>query len=183
MVRNLVEEAHLQPGEKVLDVGCGTGVLDRWLYRHTGGENRITAVDFSPYLLREAIELTRKERLDAAIEYREGNAEAMPFPANSFDVTMSVTVIEEVQANQMLAEIVRVTRPGGRVSVVARALDMPFTINLPLRLETKAKAESPQGGLSEGGCADASLYLCFYGTNLTHVRIFPHHCAIGTKPS
>ena len=174
MVRNLIQEAQLQPGETVLDVGCGTGVLDRWLFHHSGGENQITAVDYNRYLLQEARAFAKKEELEAAIEFREGNAEALPFPDNSFDVTMSVTVIEEVAANQMLSEMVRVTKPGGRVAVVARALDMPFMVNLPLAPEMKAKAEAPQGGLSEGGCADASLYQRFYGANLTHVKMFPY---------
>jgi ubiquinone/menaquinone biosynthesis C-methylase UbiE len=174
MVRTLIEVAQLHQGETVLDVGCGTGVLDRWLAHYTGRENQVIGVDLSRYLLREAKTFVQKEGLEAAIEFREGNAEALPFPDDSFDVTMSVTVIEEVDANQMLAEFVRVTKPGGRVAVVARALDMPFMVNLPLRPETKAKAEVPQGGLSEHGCADASLYQRFYGANLTHVKMFPY---------
>src|SRR4029450_6005465 len=37
VVRNLIAEIHLHPGETILDGGCGWGVLDRWLARHTGG--------------------------------------------------------------------------------------------------------------------------------------------------
>jgi ubiquinone/menaquinone biosynthesis C-methylase UbiE len=50
---------------------------------------------------------------------QEGNAEALPFPANQFDVTVACTVLEEGDANRMLAELVRVTKPGGRVGVIA----------------------------------------------------------------
>src|SRR5262249_55749128 len=120
MVRTLIEETELQSGERVLEVGCGTGVLDRWLARRTGGKNPIVGVDINPYLLREAAALTRKDELEGTIAFRQGNAEALPFADGSFDVTMAVTVIEELDAERMLREMVRVTRSGGRVAVVAR---------------------------------------------------------------
>src|SRR5262252_1052198 len=53
VVRRLIEEAQLRPGETVLEVGCGTGVLDRWLARHTSGANPIVGLDVSRYMLRE----------------------------------------------------------------------------------------------------------------------------------
>ena len=109
MVRTLIEEAELRPGEAVLEVGCGSGVLARWLARRTAGRNRITGVDISPYLLREAKALAQQEGLEGAIEFRDGNAGALPFSDNSFEVAMSVTVIEETDADRMLAEMVRVT--------------------------------------------------------------------------
>jgi ubiquinone/menaquinone biosynthesis C-methylase UbiE len=173
MVRTLIDETQLHPGETVLEVGCGTGVLDRWLAHHTGGTHRIIGVDINRYLLQEALALARKEGLEGAIEFREGHAEALPFPDNSFDVTMSVTVIEEVDAGQMLAEMVRVTKPGGRVAVVARAIDMPFLRNLRLRAELKAKVEASGGNVAEQGCADASLYQRFHHAGLTRVKMFP----------
>src|SRR5574341_2242830 len=89
VVRHLIEEAQLRPGETVLEVGCGTGVLDRWLARHTGGANRIVGLDVSRYILREAMALARQEGLEGVIEFREGRAEALPFPGSSFDVAMS----------------------------------------------------------------------------------------------
>ena len=61
---------------------------------------------------------------------RSSSATSLPFADNSFDVAVSVTVIEEVNANGMLAEMVRVTKPGGGVAVIARAIDMPFLMNL-----------------------------------------------------
>jgi len=160
MVRTLIEEAELRPGEAVLEVGCGSGVLARWLARRTAGRNRITGVDINPYLLGEAKALVRQEGLEGAIEFRDGNAEALPFSDNSFEVVMSVTVIEEVDADQTLAEMVRVTKPGGRVAVIAGALDMAFPMNLPLSTSLKAKVEAPGviGQVSPQGCADASLY-------------------------
>jgi SAM-dependent methyltransferase len=172
-VRTLVEEAEIQPGEAVLDVGCGSGVLDRWLAGQTGGANRIIGMDINRYLLHEAAALAKRKGLEGAIEFREGNAEALPVPDNSFDVSMSVTVLEEGDADLMLAELVRVTRPGGRVAIMVRAVDIPWVVNVPLRAELKAKLEAPGGQVEAQGCADASLYRRFHQAGLTRVKMFP----------
>jgi len=174
VVRNLIAEVHLQPGETILDVGCGSGVLDRWLARHTGGAHRITAVDIHRTLLREAATLATKEGLADRIEFHEGNAEALPFPDNSFDVTMSATVMELLDADRMLHELVRVTKPGGRVGVVVRAVDMHSFVNVPVRAELKLKiAALPNGVAGAKGCADGSLYQRFCNAGLQNVQMLP----------
>jgi len=174
VVRNLIAEIHLHPGETILDVGCGSGVLDRWLARHTGGAHRITAVDIHRTLLREAAALATKEGLAEHIEFREGNAEVLPFADNSFDVTMSATVMELLDAERMLREMVRVTRPGGRVGVVVRAIDMQSFVNVPLRAELKMKiAALPNGLAGARGCADGSLYQRFRNAGLQDVQMLP----------
>jgi arsenite methyltransferase len=185
VVRHLLEEAQLRPGETVLEVGCGTGVLDRWLARHTGGANRVVGIDISPYLLREAMALARQEDLEGVIEFREGRAEALPFPDSSFDVAMSSTVIQRVDADRMLREMVRVVKPGGRVAVVGHAHDMPRWVNLALPAELKARVEAPGWASDRGhqlGCDDASLYRRFHQAGLTQVKMFPQFAAFG-EPS
>ncbi len=181
MVRTLLDEAQLHPGEAVLEVGCGTGVLDRWLARRTPKAHRVTGVDINRYLLQEARALARQEGLEGEIEFREGNAESLPFSDNTFDVAMSVTVIEEVDADRMLAEMVRVTKPGGRVAVSARGRDMPSLMHLPLSPGLKAKVEAPGmlGGVAPQGCADASLYERMRRAGLTQVKVLPQLAAFG----
>jgi hypothetical protein len=181
MVRAVIEEAHLRPGEEILEVGCGTGVLCRWLARRTAENHRIVGIDINGYLLREAMALARREGLETGLEFREGDAESLPFADNSFDVTMSVTVIEEADADGMLAEMVRVTKPEGRVAVIARAMDMPFLMNAPLTAALRAKVEAPGavGGVGPHGCADASLYRRLRQTGLTRVRMLPQLAAFG----
>jgi ubiquinone/menaquinone biosynthesis C-methylase UbiE len=176
VVGRLLEMAHLEPGEVLLEVGCGTGVLDRWLAHRTGGANRIVGVDINPFLLRQAKALAKQEALEHLIAFREGNAEALPFPDGSFDVAMSSTVIQRVDADRMLAEMVRVTKPGGRVAVVGHAHDMARWVNLPLRTELKAKVEAPGWADESGhprGCDDASLYQRARQAGLTQIRMFP----------
>jgi ubiquinone/menaquinone biosynthesis C-methylase UbiE len=179
-IERLIDEVDVQPGDSILEVGCGTGVASRSLVRRTGRANHFTAVDLSPYLLGEAAALARRDGIADFIEFREGNAEALDFPDNSFDVAYSVTVMEEVNAVRMLGELARVTKPGGRVAVIVRAEDRPLHVNLPLRTELKEKAERPGGsrpGSTEGGCADAGLYQLFKQAGLSHLKMFPYLAA------
>jgi ubiquinone/menaquinone biosynthesis C-methylase UbiE len=151
-------------------------VLDRWLARRTNGANRLVALDVNPYLLQEAEALSRHEDLENVIEFRQGSAEELPYPEHHFDVTWSSTVIQRVDANRMLAEMVRVTKPGGRVAVLGHAHDMPQWINLPLPAELKARLEAPgwDGVQSHPqGCHEASLYARFQRSGLSRIQMFP----------
>ena len=105
--------------------GCGTGALDRWLAKKTDRANPITAVDINSYLLKEATALGKREGLEQVLTFQEGNAESLPFADDSFRAVTPCTVIEEGDADRMLAEMVRVARPGGRVGVIVRAQDLP----------------------------------------------------------
>jgi SAM-dependent methyltransferase len=173
MVRRLIEEADLKPGESVLEVGCGTGVISRWLAGYTAEKNKIVGVDMNPYLLREAVALTKKEGLGGVIEFREGNAEALEIANDSFDVTLSCTLLEEGDADRMLAEMIRVTKPGGKLAVIVRSVDMHFLVNVPIGVGLKSKIESPGGDVVEKGCADVSLYRRLHGIGLYDIKMFP----------
>jgi SAM-dependent methyltransferase len=177
VIQRIVEAVHLRPGEEILEVGCGSGVLDRWLARYTTQANRIIGVDVNRYLLREGTTLAMQEGLADIITFQEGDAEALPFPDNHVDMVLSFTVLEEGNADRMLAELVRVAKPGGRVAVMVRALDIPWVVNVPLRPEVKTKAQTPRGFVGAQGCADASLYRRFHQAGLTHVQMLPQFAA------
>ena len=173
-VKWLVEETHLQPGERVLDVGCGPGSQDRWLARHTSKSNPIVGIDPSTYLLREAAAMVSREELDDIVRFQESSGDSLPFPDNSFDVAMSFTAIQYVDADRMLTEMMRVTGPGGRVAVLARGDDQPNLINVPLRAELKSKIDGVRNQRhNDLGCNDASLYQRFHQAGLTKVKMFP----------
>ena len=80
------------------------------------------------------------------------------------------TVMEEVDADKMLSEMIRVTKPGGRIGVIVRAFDMPRAINVPVSTELKAKLELPEGGDEGSGSASASLYQRFHRFGLIRKR-------------
>jgi ubiquinone/menaquinone biosynthesis C-methylase UbiE len=176
VVRGLLDALAIRPGESVLEVGCGSGVIVRELARRTAGANRLIGRDINAYLLREARALARRAGLLDQIDFGEGRAEALPLPDAAVDVALSSTVFEEGDAERMLAEIVRVTRPGGRIGIVVRAVDMPFWVNLPLDPALKAKVDAPNvigGGVAPKGVADASLYRRLSAHGLTGLKCFP----------
>ena len=151
-------------------------MLCRWLARETAYANPVVGMDVNAYFLREAGEIVRREGMGDAVSFREGSAEAMPFDDDSFDVAFSSTVIQRVNADLMLPEMVRVTRPGGRVAVLGHAHDMNRWVNLPLGSALKSRIESPPWVDDPGhpqGCDDATLYQRFARLGLTDTRMFP----------
>ena len=139
-------------GAPVLDVGCGSGALDRLFAQRFA--NPLVATDINPFLRREAAALA--DGFD--IRFEHADAEALPFPNDYFGAAFTVTVLEECDADRALAELRRVVRPGGRVGVVVRAIDMPQWWNLELPDALRARAETPPHSVGRRGVADASLY-------------------------
>ena len=173
VLERFIAEVELKPGERVLEVGCGSGEFTRLMAQTSRGENPIVAVDINRYFLREAVALAQKAAYQDSIEFREASAEALPFEDNAFENCLSTTVMEEVDADRMLAEMIRVTKPGGRVGVIVRAEDVNSWVNLPLEATLKAKAELPRGNVGEKGCADGSLYRRFRDAGLVALKMFP----------
>jgi SAM-dependent methyltransferase len=173
MFRTLIEVIAPRPGETILEIGCGAGSLVRLLARRLGTANSITAADVNPFLLREAAQLAEGDGLTGAIQFRHGNAEALPFEDDAFDCVYSVTVFEECDARRAIAEAVRVVRPGGRVGLVVRALDMRQWWNLDLPEPILSKAETPPQSVAPLGVADKSLYPRMREAGLVDLVCFP----------
>lgn len=177
VVRALLEEATFERTDKVLEVGCGPGSLVRALARRVPFEQPIAAVDINEYLLDEARALTAASGLGDAIEFSYGNAESLPFEDNHFDLLYCSTVLEEGHADAMLKEFLRVLRPGGRLAVAVRSMDMPWWINIAdnpnLRTTLNEIAPRTSSGAGEGGCADSSLYERVLRAGFSDVRKRP----------
>src|SRR5215471_14427654 len=173
MFRTLIDVIAPRPGETILEIGCGAGSLVRQLADRLGRANPITAADVNPFLLREAAFLAEAEGLSGAIDFTEGNAEALPFEAESFDCAYSVTVFEECDADRAIAETMRVLRPGGRVGLAVRALDMPQWWNLTLPEAILRKVEEPPHSVAPGGVADRSLYRRMRDAGFADLVCFP----------
>ena len=173
MVNTMFDEIAPAAGETILDVGCGSGALDRMLARRFGDANAITAADVNPFLLREAAVLAAEDGVSDRISFRQGNAERLPFPDATFNHAFSVTVLEECDADLALRELFRVVRPGGRVGVIVRAIDMPQFWHLDLPEEVQRKANVPPQSRGPRGVADASLYRRMRAAGFESVTCFP----------
>jgi ubiquinone/menaquinone biosynthesis C-methylase UbiE len=105
-------------GERVLDVGCGSGAVTRTLAQRVAPGGSAVGVDTSAALLKVARELADEAGLGDTIEFKQGDCRALPFPDASFDAVVAATTLSHVpDAGRALTEMVRVTRPGGRVGV------------------------------------------------------------------
>jgi arsenite methyltransferase len=103
----------LEPGERVLDIGCGPGYLVEEMAERVGPEGSVHGLDPSPSMLAIA------RRRAGAAELSEGDALALPVPDASFDAAVSTQVYEYVaDMPAALAEVRRVLRPGGRLLVL-----------------------------------------------------------------
>jgi ubiquinone/menaquinone biosynthesis C-methylase UbiE len=100
--------SHLRPGQKVLELGCGTGYFTRELAA-TGAQ--ITAVDISPDLL----EVARRECPQGNTSFEIQNACALPYPDETFDSVVGSSVLHHLEIDVALREIARVLRPGGSI--------------------------------------------------------------------
>jgi SAM-dependent methyltransferase len=108
----LADAADIRPGDSVLDVACGTGVVARTTADRAGEDGRVVGLDLNEAMLAVA------RRLRPDLEWRQGDAADLPFADGSFDVVLCQSglmfVPDPVRA---LREMRRVTRPGGTVAV------------------------------------------------------------------
>lgn len=109
--------ADLQPGERVLDLGSGSGMDSLYAALLTGPRGSVTGVDMTQAQLQKARQGAKDSGLDN-VTFEEGYIEALPVAAESFDLVISNGVINLVADKpKVFAEIARVLKPGGRLAV------------------------------------------------------------------
>lgn len=113
--RRIVELGELQRDHRVLDVGCGTGVLTRLAGEKAG---KVTGIDAAPEMIVKARSKAERDGLD--IEFQAALIEHIPYPEGHFDIVFSSLMIHhlppDLQRNG-LREVLRVLRAGGRLIV------------------------------------------------------------------
>jgi len=108
----VMDAAKLNPGHQVLDVACGTGVLAREAAMRVGSTGFVAGLDPNPGMLAVA------ERLTPSIEWRQGAAESLPFPDQSFDAVVSqFGLMYFSDRRQAVSEMMRVLKLQGRLAV------------------------------------------------------------------
>jgi ubiquinone/menaquinone biosynthesis C-methylase UbiE len=112
----LIQSANVQPGDHVLDVACGTGIVARRAAPRVGPQGMVMGLDLDPDKL--SIARVAAEREGFAIEWRLSPAEKLPFPDSSFDLILcQFGLMFFTDRHAALTEMHRVLRTGGRVGL------------------------------------------------------------------
>lgn len=175
LARDLVDAADLRPGERVLDVGTGTGVVARLAAEAVGPSGRVVGLDISQDFLAVAEAVAG----DLPIEWLHGDAQDLPAPDASFDVVLSQQVLQFVaDPVRALREARRVLVPGGRVLVsVATSLDeAPVYAALAGALEQHVGVE--QAGLLRSMFAFSGLREALTTAGLQEIRVQPYRTVL-----
>jgi ubiquinone/menaquinone biosynthesis C-methylase UbiE len=115
---DLVARVAPQPGDRVLDVACGTGIVARTVGRALAGQVDVTGIDISPLMLGVARETARAE--GAVITWHEGDATTLPFRDGAFDLVLCQQALQLMPDKRAATrEMYRVLVPGGRVAISA----------------------------------------------------------------
>ena len=117
--RATVELAGIQPGERVLEVGCGTGDVALAARERAGASGAAYGIDPSAEMI--AVARDKAARAGLAVDFQVGVIEALAFPDASFDVVLSSLMMHHLPGDlkqRGLVEIVRVLKPGGRLLIV-----------------------------------------------------------------
>jgi ubiquinone/menaquinone biosynthesis C-methylase UbiE len=141
-VRRLVDVAALRPADHVLDVACGTGFVARKAAEHVGTGGRVVGIDLNTGMI-EAARATADGR--DTIEWRTGDAAALPFADASFDVVLCQQGVQFFPDRlQGLREMNRVLRQGGRLAftVWSAITDSPYAAALNDAIERRVSVEA-----------------------------------------
>jgi len=113
----LIDKARPAPGEAVLDVACGIGIPSLTAAGMVAPGGAVTGIDIAPGMIELAKARALKVGL-ANVIFREGDAESLPFPGESFDAVLSnMGLIHVPDRAAALCEMARVLKPGGRIAL------------------------------------------------------------------
>jgi ubiquinone/menaquinone biosynthesis C-methylase UbiE len=119
-LRNMtIALAHIQPGDRVLEVGCGTGDVAIAACAPAGPRGSVSGIDAGTEMI--AVARAKAARVGLTIDFRVEPIEALTYPDATFDIVLSSLMMHHLPDDlkrQGLAEIVRVLKPGGRLLII-----------------------------------------------------------------
>ena len=126
-VANPWQLGRLDPGERVLDLGCGAGTDSLVAAQMVGEQGHVTGIDMTPAMLAKA-RAAAAEMGVTNVDFVECEAEQLPFPDESFDVVISNGVIDLIpDKDAVFAELHRVLAPGGRMQIADVTIQNPVS--------------------------------------------------------
>jgi ubiquinone/menaquinone biosynthesis C-methylase UbiE len=152
-----------KPGDKLLEIGCGTGLFTEKVYKASGAT--IIATDISEDLL----EVARQQH--PGIEFKVDDAMNISFPANSFDGVYGSSIIHHLDLKKSMEEIMRVLKPGGRtVFAEPNMLNPQIFIQKNVPFIKRALGDSPD----ETAIVRWRMKRMMQDMGFVNVRIFPY---------
>ena len=164
-VANHLRYAEIEPGDRVLDIGCGGGIDTVIAGHRTGPTGEVVALDFLPEMLERTRQAAARAGLDNVTPL-EGEMEAIPLPDDSIDVIVSNGVVNlSARKDRVMAECARVLRPGGRFCVSDLTVEQD---HLPPEILTQPAAWA---GCVAGALAEADFVRKLERAGLREVRV------------
>jgi SAM-dependent methyltransferase len=158
VVENVVRRGDLKPGQRVLDLGTGTGAVAAMAARLVGPAGKVTAVDISPDMLT----LARRRLVEsgADVDFRKGRAEQLPVDDRAVDVLLaSLSLMYAIDRAAAAREMKRVLRPGGCVVAAVWAGAERCDIVLFQQTAGKFAPPPPVPGVGPGALADPTPFV------------------------
>lgn len=121
--RELIQFSGLKPGDKILDLACGTGIVARIAHQCMDAQGSIKGLDINESMLEVAKDTSKT--LSPPIAWYQGDATHLPFEENSLDIVFCQQALQFFpDRSQVLQEILRMLKPGGKAAVsVLRSLE------------------------------------------------------------
>lgn len=189
----LLHYAAPRPGDRLLDVACGTGIVTRQAAMMLGGKGRVAGLDIDPSMLQVAVSLTQPT--SPLIEWRQGSAEALPYEDSSFDLVFCQHGLQFIEDKRAAAgEMRRVLAPDGRVAInVHQSLDRNsvyqfFNDSLTKHFGSPVLARSFSFGdpdalytlLDEAGFRDIEIVEAVHNATFPSIEVFAHVSLLGS---
>jgi ubiquinone/menaquinone biosynthesis C-methylase UbiE len=169
----LCERIAPKPGERLLEVGSGSGVLCRMLAPQLQPGGCMFGVDISPEMTGEARKYALLEGIDKGIAFQTSAAEVLPYPNASLDGAIAARLLLHVaNPEAVICEMKRIVKPGGRVVVMDWDFDT-VTVDHPDRELTRRLLHWRSDHHGGNNWSGRQLWRCMYTAGLHNLSVYP----------
>lgn len=176
----MIADLPIRPGDRILDMACGSGVYTCWLAERVGPEGHVVGLDINPAYLQAAQHLLTQACLSERVSLQEGDVEALPFDHASFDLVWCAQSMYSLpDPAAALRELRRIVRPGGVVAVfendVIHQIVLPWPADLELAVrQAQLQAFQAHNAFPERFFLARSFCEAFREAGFADCRITPY---------